>query len=83
MKYGGREDRLAIGAADNLRSYVQHELIESHQMLSDGRHPREYEDMLQVEIRWAIVESYALAEEELLVRHLASFGYLPKYTRLI
>ncbi len=83
MKYSGRADRLAIGAADNLRSYVQQGLIQRHQMLSDGRHPREYEDILQVEIRWAVVESYDLAEEELLVRHLASFGYLPKYTRLI
>lgn len=80
MRYSGREDRLAIGAAHNLRSYVQEGLVQSHQMLSDGRHPREYEDFLQVEIRWAVVENYALAEEELLVRHLASFGYLPQYT---
>lgn len=80
MKYGKREERLVIATASNLRANVQQALVQGEQRHSIVSHMPEREDLAQVEIRWAAVEKYALAEVELLARHLAHFGLLPKYT---
>ena len=83
VKHTGQEELLAIGTTPNIRIYVQQGLTQWPQLRSRGRHLPEHEDLGLVEIRWASVTRYDLAEVELLARHLARFGRLPKYTGFI
>ena len=75
----GREDRLMIGRASDLRMRI------IQVMLWNGGHPageeiRAHENVEDVVVRWAVTERPAAVEEELHIRHEGRFGDLPKYT---
>lgn len=76
----GAEERLTIGKASNLRMRIKQGLVKGKAKHSSGTKIRAAEDTSRIEVRWAVTDRPAAAEEELHKRYQAIFGELPKYT---
>ena len=76
----GDEERLVIGKASDLSKRIKEGLIRGNLAHTAGRKIRAQEHTNLVEVRWAITQWPAAAEEVLHKRHIETFGRLPKYT---
>lgn len=73
-------ERLYIGRASDLRLRVRQGLVKGKLPHPGGNRLRAGEDVSQLEVRWAVTNRPAAAEEELHRAHRAEFGCLPAYT---
>jgi hypothetical protein len=76
----GKEERLTIGKAGDLRWRIRQGLVKGIAPHSTGNRIRAVEDTSRLVVRWAETDRPACAEEELHRRYRARFGRLPTYT---
>jgi hypothetical protein len=77
---GGKE-RLTIGRAANLRMRIRQGLVKGLTPHSSGTRLRSaISDPSKLEVRWALTDRPAAAEEELHQRYVKAFGRLPEFT---
>ncbi len=76
----GEEERLVIGKATDLARRIKDGLLRGYIAHPAGRKIRTHEQIRLVQVRWAITEYPAAAEEVLHQRHVKTFGRMPKYT---
>ncbi len=77
----GSGERLTIGGTTNLRRRIKRDLVNPKGKHSAGKKIRASEDTSKIELRWAITNRPAAAEEDLHMRYVAKFGQLPEYTK--
>lgn len=80
-KHEGKEERLTIGKATDLRMRVKQGLVKGKTPHSSGERIRANEDTSKIVVRWAITTRPCAVEEELHKRHQEKFGKLPKYVK--
>lgn len=81
VKYVGAEERLTIGKAANLRMRIKQGLVKGKAKHSSGKKIRANEDTSRIEVRWAVTDRPAAAEEDLHKQYQSRFGRLPKHTK--
>ncbi len=80
---GCNDERLTIGKDSDLRMRVRQGLVKGKTKHSTGTRIRKAAiDTGQIEVRWAVTERPAAAEEELHRLYTAIFGRLPEFTKV-
>jgi len=79
-RLSGADERLTIGKASDLRMRIKQALVKGKAKHSSGTKIRTTEDTSKIEVRWAVTDRPAAAEEELHKQYQTKFGRLPKYT---
>ena len=72
---------LTIGKASDLRWRVRQGLVRGKAPHSSGKQIRAFEDLTNIEVRWAVTDRPAAAEEELHRLYRCKHKCLPKYTK--
>jgi excinuclease UvrABC nuclease subunit len=78
---GGRDERVYIGKAADLRLRIRQGLVKGKLPHSEGKRIRQQEDVSRLAIRWAVTDRPSAAEEELHRAYRTTFGHLPLYTQ--
>lgn len=79
VKNKNSDERLTIGKASNLRFRIKQGLVKGKSDHSSGDKIRQFENVAQLVVRWAITDRPSAVEEELHRKYEAQYGHLPKY----